>query len=990
MRRILVPVLVACFLSVPFAVSALTSQERTTLILQLVQQVIVLNQKIAELGGSAVSIPPALSALAQGSGSAGGAAACTIDRTLALGARGDDVRCLQQFLIQQGLLTPDSATGFFGPLTEKAVQRFQAAQGIASSGTPATTGYGLVGRLTRAALAARWSHGTMPPDAGTTPPASGGRGGTGAGDNGSGGGGSGAGGGGGGVGGGTTPPAPAPSASGYDIIIIAGQSNAVGAGMGSFTDLYANTATDARIVQFGRYSTTVSPATWTKDGIVYDALQHWGRNVSTTTMGFAIPFARRYIAEGHLAPGRQVLIVPGAYAGTSILQWIDGPISFPPSSLYNDLLLRARFALSLPGDNRVVAVLWHQGEADVFYANQNMHGMNTAVYQQQLTALIQKFRTDFPSNPAYPIIAGNFVAQWDRWSSDLSLPRQFEHVIETVLAPDVRAGVVTSTGLTQNYPTFTSDWSEQLHFTAQSQVTLGDRYYQMWKKLINNPTPPSVPTDTTPPVVSLTAPTSSTVSGTVSITATASDPSSPSGQAASGVTGVQFKLDGTNLGTEDTAAPYSVQWNTAATTNGTHVIQAVARDAAGNQATSTATILVANPSGFHCYFTNGIRICHNAANEAAYLSVPNANVAYNISTVRDGNTYYTVYHSEHKGAVAPEGGDSIQSGVTTGTYTGLMPAHDFRLWGNDITDSTLAWYSIDAAGNRVSGPGGGGNPIVISGLPGDPYFYVFFLGVADDDRDRIRGEADWRHYLIQARTQNFITYDLKTDSGWKPFSTATADTIRPAILTDAAGAALRSNAPKAMGSTQGLIGSMSYVNGTYHFFYGDYTPDGLSYSIYHRTTTNLATGAWSAPEVLFARGTDPKNRTMVRIAKAEGMDRWLVLYGCYVTMLDGIQRQDVCLQYTNNLNVTGQGGLSSLSLTPNFALGFSDLASRSFAQPNLLTDRWGNQAHVNSAVDTGEFYWSDYLPSQCSADPRPGCPVYGGDVLRGGWNVKVM
>src|SRR3989338_2915587 len=89
--------------------------------------------------------------------------------------------------------------------------------------------------------------------------------------------------------------------------------------------------------------------------------------------------------------------------------------------------------------------------------------------------------------------------------------------------------------------------------------------------------------DTTKPTVSLTAPAaSSTVSGTVTISANASDPSSPSGQATSGMAGVQFKLDGANIGAEDTTAPYSLAWNTTTATNGTHNIRAVARDAAGN------------------------------------------------------------------------------------------------------------------------------------------------------------------------------------------------------------------------------------------------------------------------------------------------------------------------------------------------------------------------------------------------------------------------
>jgi hypothetical protein len=54
------------------------------------------------------------------------------------------------------------------------------------------------------------------------------------------------------------------------------------------------------------------------------------------------------------------------------------------------------------------------------------------------------------------------------------------------------------------------------------------------------------------------------------------------------VAGVRFTLDGQTLGSEDTTAPYSVTWDTTTTSNGTHALAAVARDAAGNTAAATA------------------------------------------------------------------------------------------------------------------------------------------------------------------------------------------------------------------------------------------------------------------------------------------------------------------------------------------------------------------------------------------------------------------
>lgn len=92
--------------------------------------------------------------------------------------------------------------------------------------------------------------------------------------------------------------------------------------------------------------------------------------------------------------------------------------------------------------------------------------------------------------------------------------------------------------------------------------------------------------DTTAPTVSLTAPTAgATVSGNVTVSANATDNV--------GVAGVQFKLDGNDLGSEDTTSPYSTTWNAATASNGSHTLTAVARDAAGNTTTSsTVTVTV--------------------------------------------------------------------------------------------------------------------------------------------------------------------------------------------------------------------------------------------------------------------------------------------------------------------------------------------------------------------------------------------------------------
>jgi hypothetical protein len=96
----------------------------------------------------------------------------------------------------------------------------------------------------------------------------------------------------------------------------------------------------------------------------------------------------------------------------------------------------------------------------------------------------------------------------------------------------------------------------------------------------------SVIVDRTPPTVSITSPPNgSSITGTMTGAATASDNL--------GVVGVQFQLDGANWGAEITASPYSVPWNTATANEGSHALTAIARDAAGNRTTFiTVSVIV--------------------------------------------------------------------------------------------------------------------------------------------------------------------------------------------------------------------------------------------------------------------------------------------------------------------------------------------------------------------------------------------------------------
>ncbi len=81
-----------------------------------------------------------------------------ITSSLDFGDRGSEVTELQTYLATKASIYPSGlVTGYFGSLTQAGVKKFQTTQGIVSTGTPVTTGYGRVGPLTQAAINAELS-----------------------------------------------------------------------------------------------------------------------------------------------------------------------------------------------------------------------------------------------------------------------------------------------------------------------------------------------------------------------------------------------------------------------------------------------------------------------------------------------------------------------------------------------------------------------------------------------------------------------------------------------------------------------------------------------------------------------------------------------------------------------------------------------------------------------------------------------------------------
>jgi hypothetical protein len=191
-----------------------------------------------------------------------------------------------------------------------------------------------------------------------------------------------------------------PDDVGYDIIIVAGQSNATGSGAVGAETNYLDPK-DSRVFQWPGNGVNVG-------NIVagFDPLFH---HTGSYSVGPGMPFARGYAKT--VPNNRSVLLVPTARGATSFTQVTDVGVSYswdPANTtaqvnLYNFTVAQTDGALAAAGANsRVSAILWMQGEGDANF-------MTQVQYAAKLDALIDGLRTRYGAN--IPVIIGQVVPE---------------------------------------------------------------------------------------------------------------------------------------------------------------------------------------------------------------------------------------------------------------------------------------------------------------------------------------------------------------------------------------------------------------------------------------------------------------------------------------------------------------------------------------------------------------------------------------------------
>ncbi|MGU3536566.1 hypothetical protein [Methylobacterium sp. A54F] len=311
------------------------------------------------------------------------------------------------------------------------------------------------------------------------------------------------------------------------------------------------------------------------------------------------------------------------------------------------------------------------------------------------------------------------------------------------------------------------------------------------------------------------------------------------------------------------------------------------------------------------------------------------------------------------------------------------------------------------------------NPIAVAGRDwaGDPYTYVFLLAVAG-------GDTGNRRVQILARTYDFEHYEIRSRGAegygiaWAPFGEApdaeddrrrrkgreskAPENPSPTAVLDEAGRPLIGNCPGAAGATQGLSGSISVVDQTYHYFYTDVMPEDCNEAplkqrtaLYLRTSRDLsAERVWSLPRTI-AEPLPPG--IFVRVGKAKGMDRWVVSYTCNrPANAPGGPISDLCLQYTTDLSVGAIAGLTwyaeprAAMRSPTY-LGLragGDGGGRyGRAAHYWMTDRYGNLDTPGLySVKAGFLTWLDRTAPR--VDGTTISNLYGRPIYWATWSVR--
>jgi len=267
----------------------------------------------------------------------------------------------------------------------------------------------------------------------------------------------------------------------FDIIIVAGQSNAEGNGIKNnenqmiLNDVY-------HLVDKNNIATKVCDDGKVILDMVYPTemileIAHERAQDGKLLADFPQTFAQKYIEDGKLGNGRKILIVKTAVGGTgfSRKEWGVGSI------LLKRLVDMVDYSLSLNEDNKIIALLWHQGEHDCVENAVVSLDELYKFYSDNLTNQFIDLRNRYGKE--IPIIAGEFVDSWADLPENKEKCDIIEKATRDVCDNIKNSMVVSSVGLLSNDQNFHN--GDNIHFCGESIYELGKRYYSAYKSMLD-------------------------------------------------------------------------------------------------------------------------------------------------------------------------------------------------------------------------------------------------------------------------------------------------------------------------------------------------------------------------------------------------------------------------------------------------------------------------------------------------------------------------
>ncbi len=260
-----------------------------------------------------------------------------------------------------------------------------------------------------------------------------------------------------------------------DILVVGGQSNSAGHGIGEVTEEYIP---DERIL----WMTDNAHPRFEEDGFHIDYPAETQITVAEEPVEdgqkkgkFAFSFAREYISAGLLAPGRRILIIHAGVGGTGFCrgEWGIGSI------LYRRLCDMVAEALGMNSDNRLVAFLWHQGECDAFENADMPSEEKQARHRAALGGMLADFERRFVC-PSLPFVTGSFADEWY-----FKNKVQCDAVLEAIRAVTAARGgaFVDTAGLKSNNQSTGN--GDDIHFSRESLHLLGARMFDAYQTILN-------------------------------------------------------------------------------------------------------------------------------------------------------------------------------------------------------------------------------------------------------------------------------------------------------------------------------------------------------------------------------------------------------------------------------------------------------------------------------------------------------------------------